>query len=85
MAGEILVARATFQATVDGQERVIVAGKTTVRGGHPLLDEFADLFAPLAPTFEVEAATEPAPAPPASAPTPVVPAAKKAAAKPEPR
>lgn len=83
MAGEILVAKATFQATVDGQERVIVAGKTTVRGGHPLLDEFADLFAPLAPTFEVEAAAEPAP--PVREPTPVVPAAKKAAAKPEPR
>lgn len=75
MAGDILVASATFQATVDGQEQVIVAGKTTVRAGHPLVEGFADSFVPLVPTFEVEAAAEPAP------PEPPAPVAKKAADK----
>lgn len=85
MAGEILVAAATFQATIDGQERVFVAGRTTIRAGHPLLEGLGEFFVPLAPTFEfdAEAAAEPPPPEPQEPPHPTpAPAAKKAAAKP---
>lgn len=52
--GTIYVATSTVLTPVAGRDTRIVAGRTTVREGHPLLASHRHLFAPLVPTFEVE-------------------------------
>lgn len=58
MAKAILVATTTAQVTIDGQEVLIVAGKTTVREGHPVLAGRESLFEPLRPVYDYEEPAE---------------------------
>lgn len=79
MPGGILVARDSSLVTFEGREVYIIAGTTTVREGHPILDSYGEMFVPLVPSYEVEAQS--APTPPAPKPEPPKPAAKDPAAK----
>lgn len=53
MADDILVAKATTQIHYEGKRLIITAGKTTARQGHPILEQYGDLFEPLRPDFDV--------------------------------
>jgi hypothetical protein len=52
--GAVLVARMSAKFTWEGQEVFLAEGRTTIREGHPILDDHAELFQPLVPTFETE-------------------------------
>lgn len=69
MAGRIYVASTSFSITWRGTPLVVADGHT-FREGHPLLEEYPQLFDELKPDFEYEA---PVPAPPAKkvAPAPI--------------
>jgi hypothetical protein len=58
---KLLVARETFAAEVDGQERIFHAGVTRLRANHPAVKGREHLFEPLAEHRErpdIEAATK---------------------------
>lgn len=50
----IYVAMATILTPIEGRDIMLVAGRTTVRAGHPLLDAHPALFTPMVPDYEVE-------------------------------
>lgn len=52
--GGIMVATQGAMFDHEGQRVFLVAGKTTVREGHPILKGRENLFKPLVPDFEVE-------------------------------
>lgn len=54
MAGEILVATSTSLVQVDGKQTIIAAGRTTVRAGHPMLEQYGHLFEPLTVDFDLD-------------------------------
>lgn len=58
MSGEILVAKSTALVWVDGRQATVAAGRTTVRAGHPILEQYGDLFEPLRVDYELEPESE---------------------------
>jgi hypothetical protein len=60
--GAVLVARMSAKFTWEGQPVFIAEGCTTIREGHPMLAEHAELFKPLVLTFEFGDAPAKAPA-----------------------
>jgi hypothetical protein len=56
---EILVAKSAAQIHYEGQRIVLCAGRTTVRAGHPLLEQYGDLFEPLKVDYDTAAAAGP--------------------------
>lgn len=52
--GAVLVARMSAKLNWEGQPVFIAEGRTTIREGHPLLADHAELFKPLVLTFETE-------------------------------
>ncbi len=57
--GPLLIAKATSNATFDykGQPVYVVAGKTIVRSGHPMLKGHEYLFEPLVVHYDLPAPT----------------------------
>lgn len=55
--GQIYVARESFSADLDGASVAVVAGRTRVREGHPLLAGRAHLFEEITVDYDVEQAT----------------------------
>lgn len=51
---DIYVATKTATFTFQGRRVFVTAGKTTVRQGHPMLDEFPTLFEPLKVTYDTD-------------------------------
>jgi hypothetical protein len=62
-SGNVLVALQGAFFTFEGQPVTVIAGKTTVREGHPILRDRGNLFGPLAVDYDLPAA--PADDPPA--------------------
>ena len=58
---DILVARETFSAQIDGEVYIVHKGKTRVRVGHPLLNGNEDRFEPV--DLGVHFDVDPPPAP----------------------
>ena len=52
--GMILVAVTSVLTPYAGRDVMIVAGRTTAREGHPILEGRGHLFTPLVPVYEVE-------------------------------
>lgn len=75
MAGDIYAARKSAALVFAGKTLFIEEGVTLAREGHPILDAAPEMFEPVFVHFEVDAAREEAPAPPARVepPTPPTP------------
>lgn len=57
MSDDIYVAKQSATFTFQGRQVFITGGKTTVREGHPMLEEFPSLFEPIKVTYELEGRT----------------------------
>jgi hypothetical protein len=53
----VFTPKETFTIDIDGVPTTLRHNKSFVRAGHPLLDEYPQLFEPVAVQFDVEQAT----------------------------
>lgn len=58
MAADVLVATRSALVMYDGRQRMIRAGRTFARAGHPILEDHTGLFEPVKVEFELEAENE---------------------------